>query len=554
MAELTAADRQAAVETYVTQVTQLEMEERGNREKPKTGIFTGCYAVNPANGEHIPIWIADYVMIGYGTGAIMGVPGHDEQDLAFARQFGLAVKRVITGPKGESGPIEDAWTSQTEGRMMNSAHFDGTPVSESVSKVIAWLEETGKGKAHVSYRLHDWLISRQRMWGTPIPIVYCPACGTVPVPYEDLPVTLPETASMPATGENALLYTPSFLETTCPQCQGVAKRETDTMDTFVCSSWYQYGYVDPYHKKGEKLTRDSQPWDPKTGQYWLPVDQYTGGIEHATMHLLYTRFFTKALRDLGVVDFDEPMLRLVNQGTILGPDGQRMSKSRGNVVDPDPVVAEYGADVVRGYLMFVGPWDRGGPWDPQQIEGIRRFLQRFWTVANAKENSGGTEGDPRHLEQKLHTTIRKVTDNLNHFRFNTAISALMELNNDLMKALPTNVQGTALWNQVIDTMCLLMAPFFPHLSEEVWSRRGHVDSIHLQGWPEYNAAKLQKSRTKLVVQVNGKVRAVLEVDVGLAESQVQEEALTHPNIQTHVGGRPIRKAIVVRDKLVNLVT
>lgn len=554
VAKVTTPERLAAVEAYVAQAGQMQEEERSNADKAKTGEFTGGFAVNPVNKERIPIWIADYVMMGYGTGAIMAVPGHDERDLAFAHQFGLEVKRVIAGPDGETGPIIDAWPSQSDGEMINSGHFDGTPVSEATSKVIEWLEETGKGRSHVNYRLHDWLISRQRMWGTPIPIVYCPDCGTVPVPYECLPVKLPEETNVQASGENALLHTPSFLDTTCPACQGVAKRETDTMDTFMCSSWYQYGYVDPYHKKGEQLSRDDRPWDSERGRYWLPVDQYTGGIEHATMHLLYTRFFTKVLRDLRVVDFPEPMLRLFNQGMILsGSENEKMSKSRGNVVGPGEVVESYGADALRGYLMFIGPWDQGGPWNLQRIEGIRRFLQRFWSLVNAENSKGQTDGDSRGLERKLHATILKVTEDLEGFRFNTAISALMELNNDMMKALPTQVQGTELWEQALDIMCLLMAPFFPHLSEEAWSRRGHADSVHVQSWPSFDAAKFQTDRTNIVVQVNGRVRATLEMEVGLSEPELKKGALAHPNVQAHVDDKEVRRVIVVPDKLVNLV-
>ncbi len=553
VAQVTVPERQAVMDAYVAQAARLQEEERGDPQKTKTGEFTGSYAVNPVNAARIPIWVADYVMMGYGTGAIMAVPGHDARDLAFARQFGLEVKRVISGPAGATGPIEEAWPSQSEGVMIHSGPFDGTPVAGAAAKVTAWLAETGKGRAHVNYRLHDWLISRQRMWGTPIPIVYCPACGTVPVPYAELPVTLPAEIPMQASGENALLYTPSFRETRCPRCQGPAQRETDTMDTFMCSSWYQYGYVDPYRKQGQPLARDDRPWDPAVGQYWLPVDQYTGGIEHATMHLLYTRFFTKVLRDLEIVDFDEPMLRLFNQGMILGADGEKMSKSRGNVVDPDQVVAAYGTDVVRGYLMFIGPWDQGGPWDPQRIEGIRRFLQRYWTVAQATGRHSQGAGDARGLEQKLHATIRKVTEDLDHFRFNTAIAALMELNNDLMKALPTAVQGSAVWNQAVDTMCLLMAPLFPHLSEEIWVRRGHEGSVHLQRWPTYDAAKIRQDRITVVVQVNGKVRATLGVEAGLSDAQLQEKALAHPNVQAHLAHKPLRKVIVVPGKLISLV-
>ena len=552
VSKVTVVDRKSAVDAYVAQVERNKAGRRRDAEQACTGEFTGSYAINPANEERIPIWVADYVIMEYGTGAIMAVPAHNERDLAFARRFGLEVRRVFAGSGGNSEHDKDVVSSKIEEQMINSGCFDGTPSTESVPKVIAWLEETGRGKAHVNYRLRDWLISRQRMWGTPIPIVYCDKCGTVPVRYEDLPVALPEETSIPATGENALLYTPSFLDTICPRCQGAAKRETDTMDTFVCSSWYQYAYADPYHKSGERLTRDDKPWNSEIGRYWLPVDQYTGGVEHATMHLLYTRFFTKVLRDLGIVDVDEPMLRLFNQGTILGPDGQRMSKSRGNVVDPSPVVAQYGADVVRGYLMFVGPWTQGGPWNSQRIEGIRRFLQRFWTIATFQEGPKGTEDNTTGLEQKLHATIQKVTEDLDQFRFNTAIAALMELNNELMKALPIS-QGSKLWNQAIDTMCLLMAPFFPHLSEEVWSRRGHEKSVHLQSWPKYNAAAFKKNRIEMVVQVNGKLCTTMEVNAGLASSQVQEKAMSLPNVKTRLGVNAIQRVIVVPDKLVNLV-
>ncbi len=543
-----------AVEAYQGRVTQLDATVRGDITRAKTGQFTGGYAINPVNGARIPIWIADYVMMDYGTGAIMAVPGHDERDFAFARQFGLDVVRVISGPAGATGELEEAWVSQTEGRMVNSGHFDGTPTREAVNLVIAWLEETGKGQRQINYRLHDWLISRQRMWGTPIPVIYCPDCGTVPVPYADLPVRLPEDTEFRATGENALLFNEEFLHVPCPQCGTPAQRETDTMDTFMCSSWYQYAYVAPYWLQGRALTRDDSPWDPAAGQYWLPVDQYTGGIEHATMHLLYTRFFTKVLRDMGVVDFDEPMLRLFNQGMILGADNEKMSKSRGNVVEPGKVVATYGADVVRGYLMFIGPWDQGGAWDPQRIEGINRFLHRVWSVVLAPVgDSRGRPGDPRGLEQKLHATIQKVTENLHHFRFNTAISALMELNNHLMKERDTDLRHNALWQSAITQMCLLMAPFFPHISEELWHRIGYTDSVHLQAWPDYEPAKVAMEEVQLVVQVNGRVRATLSLARGLSQDEVQAQALAHPNVQAHVTDTVIRRVIVVPDKLINLV-
>lgn len=553
--KVTTAERRAAVEAYVQQAMRMDETVRGDVEKEKTGQFTGSYAINPVNGACIPIWIADYVMMGYGTGAIMAVPGHDQRDFEFARSFGLDIVRVISGPGNAVGPLTEAWPSQTEGVMVNSAHFDGTPVTEAAAKVTAWLEETGRGRRQVNYRLHDWLISRQRMWGTPIPVIYCPECGTVPVPYADLPVILPEDAEFQTTGENALLYSEEFLPAPCPQCQGPARRETDTMDTFMCSSWYHYAYVAPYWKQGEPLVRDDYPWNRQAGDYWLPVDLYTGGIEHATMHLLYTRFFTKALRDMQIVDFDEPMLRLFNQGIILGADGERMSKRRPEfVVDPDDVVERYGADVVRGYLMFIGPWDQGGPWDPQRIEGIRRFLHRFWAVVTtAPDDGSGSAGNARELEQKLHAAIRKVTEDLENFRFNTAVSALMELNNYLMKVRTTDLYGTPLWDETIACMCLLMAPQFPHISEELWHRTGHEGSVHLQSWPAYNPDRIQVAQVDVVVQINGRVRATLHADAGLPEDEILVLALAQPNVQTHLGQTQPRRVIFVPDKLINLV-
>ncbi len=366
---VTSPEQKAAVEAYKEQAARLDEIERGAADKEKTGVFTGGYAINPVNDERIPIWIADYVLMGYGTGAIMAVPAHDQRDFDFATRYGLEIRRVITGPDGATGPLSEAYDSKTDGVMINSGAFDGTPVDGAARAVTAWLEETGRGKYAVNYRLRDWLISRQRMWGAPIPIIYCDKCGTVPVPYEDLPVLLPDDAEFRPTGESPLVYHEGFRNVKCPQCGGDAKRETDTMDTFMCSSWYHYAYVCPYWKAGEKIHAGDMPWSKESADYWLPVDIYTGGIEHATMHLLYTRFFTKALRDLGIVNFDEPMLRLFNQGTILGPDGEKMSKSRGNVVNPDDYVERYGADTVRGYLMFIGPWELGGSWSSTGIEG-----------------------------------------------------------------------------------------------------------------------------------------------------------------------------------------
>jgi len=559
---VTTDEHRAEVEAYKAQAARMDEIQRTAADKEKTGVFTGGYAINPVNGERIPIWIADYVMMGYGTGAIMAVPAHDARDFEFAKKYGLEIRRVITGPDGATGPLEEAYDSKEEGEMINSGPFDGTPVKGAVEKVTEWLEANGIGRRAVNYRLRDWLISRQRMWGAPIPIIYCPNCGTVPVPYEDLPVLLPEDAEFKPTGESPLKYHEGFRRVKCPECGGEAERETDTMDTFMCSSWYQYAYISPYWKKGERLSPDDLPWDKAKGDYWLPVDQYTGGIEHATMHLLYTRFFTKAMRDLGLVNFDEPMLRLFNQGMILGPDGEKMSKSRGNVINPDEVVDRYGADTVRGYLMFIGPWDQGGPWDPQAIEGVHRFLHRVWAVVTEDVQldrpllDADQAPDPaqeRALERKLHQTILKVTDDIEHFRFNTAIAALMELNNYLLRARETSVVNSPIWNQAIRTLILMMAPFFPHIAEELWHRQGNTSSVHLQRWPVGDPEKAREEEITVVVQVNGKVRDKLLVPPGTPADELERSALQLSGVVKWLNGQTPRKVVVVPDKLVNIV-
>ena len=577
--KITSNEQRSAVATCVEQASRLDEIARTAEDKEKTGVFTGGYAVNPVNGERIHVWIADYVLMGYGTGAIMAVPGHDQRDFEFAKQHDLPIRLVVQPPPdSEAGQIrsaddlESAWPG--DGVMINSGPLDGTPVGkdegESVKAAITWLEENNKGEGAVNYRLRDWLISRQRMWGTPIPMVFCNSCGTVPVPYADLPVRLPDDAQFKPTGESPLNYHEGFRYLKCPKCQGDAERETDTMDTFMCSSWYQYAYVDPYHKAGAPLAADDMPWDSERGNYWLPVDQYTGGIEHATMHLLYTRFFTKALRDMNVVDFDEPMLRLFNQGIILGPDGERMSKSRGNVVNPDEYVDKYGADTVRGYLMFIGPWEHGGPWDPSAIEGVSRFLYRVWNVVLDEPNPESAKGtanevDVRNLERKLHQTIMKVTEDLGNFRFNTAIAALMEFNNYLVRVKETftSPQGqrkeAGIWQESIHALLLMMAPVFPHISEELWQRTGigqagvAARSVHLQDWPQADPHKAREDEITVVVQVNGRVRDKLSVAPNTAKEKLEAMALASDNVQRWMNGKQVRKVVVVADKLVNIV-
>lgn len=562
--KITSDEQRAAVEAYKAEAERLDEVARGAADKEKTGVFTGGYAVNPVNDERIPIWIADYVMMGYGTGAIMAVPGHDQRDFEFAKKFDLPIQLVVQPPESEitsADELTEAWPG--DGVMVNSGPINGIPAGkgegESVKTTIKWLEEQDKGKGAVNYRMRDWLISRQRMWGAPIPMIHCPSCGTVPVPYEELPVLLPDDAEFKPTGESPLRYHEGFLHVSCPQCGGAAERETDTMDTFMCSSWYHYAYVTPYWKKGEPLTPDDTPWNPEQGNYWLPVDQYTGGIEHATMHLLYFRFFAKAMRDLGIVDFSEPTQRLFNQGMILGPDGEKMSKSRGNVVDPDEYVDRYGADTVRGYLMFIGPWDLGGPWDPKAIEGVYRFLNRVWAVVTDEIPAELVDKTPsadqaKALERKLHQTIIKVTDDMANFRFNTAIAALMELNNTLMRAKESGVAGSPIWNETIRNLLLMMAPIFPHISEELWQSVNETEeSVHLQAWPQGDPQKAREDELTVVVQINGKVRDKLTIAPGTAKDVLEKDALALENVQKWIDGKQVRKVIVIPDKLVNVV-
>lgn len=559
--KIATAEQLPAIEAYREQASRMDDIQRAATDKEKTGVFTGGYAINPINGEKIPVWIADYVMMGYGTGAIMAVPAHDERDFEFAAKFGLPIRRVITGPDGATGEMTEAYASKTEGEMINSGEFDGTPVDGAVKRVTEWLEASGRGKGARNYRLRDWLISRQRMWGSPIPIVYCSKDGMVPVPYEQLPVLLPDDAEFRPTGESPLKYHEGFRNTTCPICGGPAERDTDTMDTFMDSSWYQYAYLSPNWLPGQTIHRDDIPWDPEMMKEWAPVDQYTGGIEHATMHLLYTRFFTKALRDLGLLNFDEPMLRLFNQGMVLGSDGEKMSKSRGNVVNPDELVARYGADTVRGYLMFIGPWDMGGPWDPKSIEGTQRFLNRVWAVAtdpSSADPAQASADDLRLLDRRLHQTLIKVTEDIEGFRFNTAIAAMMEFNNLLMRLKETPVAATEEYRTAVTSLILLMAPFFPHIAEELWQQRGGFDgqtttSVHVQQWPTGDPSRAIEESVEIAVQVNGKVRDKLVVAPGTAKDALEQQALALEGVQKWMDGKPARKVIVVPERLVNIV-
>jgi leucyl-tRNA synthetase len=535
--QITPPERSDEVRAYVEKAARMTEIDRTDVTREKTGVFTGAYAVNPANGEWIPVFIADYVLMGYGTGAIMAVPGQDQRDWDFAERYDLPIIRTVQPPEDFDG---EAYVG--EGPAINSAFLDGLGVEDAKRRMIEWLEEQGKGRAAVTYRLRDWLISRQRYWGTPIPIIYCDSCGTVPVPEEDLPVLLPEDAEFMPTGESPLKRDPDFYNTICPSCGGPATRETDTMDTFMDSSWYQYRYLSPHYDEG--------PFDPERGEKWLPVDQYTGGIEHAVLHLLYTRFFTKVMRDLGLVDFDEPMLWLFNQGIILGEDAEKMSKSRGNVVNPQDFVDRYGADALRDFLMFIGPWDQGGPWDGRGIEGVSRFLRRALSLTGDGDPSGA-EADPAELARQTNRTIKKVTEDLEAFRFNTAIAALMEHTNYLL-AIKGEV-GEEEWNDALRAFVLILAPFAPHHAEEMWAAMGESYSVHQQAWPAWNETLIVAEEITLVVQVNGKLRDRIEVRADITEEAAKELALSSERVRPHVEGREIRKSVYVPGRLVNLV-
>jgi leucyl-tRNA synthetase len=551
--EIVTAEQQAEVDVYQKRAERMSEIDRETADREKTGVFTGAFAINPVNHEPIPIWIADYVLMTYGSGAIMAVPAHDERDFAFAKKYGLPIVEVIRSPEriaaAEAGqalePLAEAYTEK-DGQLVNSGIFDGTPANEGVAKVTTWLEEQGTGKGAVNYRLRDWLISRQRYWGAPIPIIYCDVHGAVPVPDEELPVLLPDDVEFMPTGQSPLLSHEAFLHTECPVCGGPALRETDTMDTFMCSSWYQYRYLSPGY--------DGGPFDPEEGAYWLPVDQYTGGIEHATMHLIYTRFFTKAMREMGLVDFDEPMLALYNQGMVLGEDNEKMSKSRGNVVAPDDLVARYGADTVRAYIMFFAKWDQGGPWNYDGIKGPQRFLQDVWEIAQAAyEPARDDDGATGDLRRKTHQTIRKVGQDMEQFSFNTAVAALMELRNAIADAQRDRRASQEAWDEAISTLLLLLAPIAPHITEELWARRGGEYSIHQQEWPEWDESIAREETITLVVQVNGKVRAKLEVPAGIDNAEAERIALEEENIQRFLDGKQPRKVIVVPGRLVNIV-
>jgi leucyl-tRNA synthetase len=537
-------EHEERVTEYVRHASARPAAERADPEKAKAGVFTGRYVVNPVNDERLPIWVADYVLMEYGTGAIMAVPAHDERDFDFAREHRLPVRLVVVPADGE---VEEgaAYVGHSEDeRLVDSEQFTGMSSTEAKAAIVDWLESRGLGRPAVGYRLRDWLLSRQRYWGCPIPVVYCDDCGIIPVPEEDLPVLLPEVEEYLPKGRSPLAAAEDWVRTTCPRCGGEARRETDTMDTFVDSSWYFIRYTDAHN--------DEAPWDPAVANYWLPVNQYIGGVEHAILHLLYARFFVKALNDLGLLGFREPFLRLFTQGMIHYL-GAKMSKAKGNVISPDEMIGRHGADAVRLYVLYMGPAEDDIEWQDTGIEGMARFLGRLWRLGLEVAERGEVEVPAdAPLVRRSHETIAKVSDDiLRRFQFNTPIAAVIELVNDIYPARDDPDRSGEV-RFATETAVRLVQPYAPHVAEELWERLGH-ERLWEDPWPEADPALLERQTFELVVQVNGKVRDKVEVPVGLTEPELVERAKDLPRVRAHVDGKEIRKEIVVPGKLVNLV-
>ena len=530
------------VENYINDAVKKSEIERSNDTKEKTGVFSGSYAINPATGQKIPIWIADYVLGGYGTGAVMGVPAHDDRDFAFAEKFELPVVEVIERPEDD---IDTDACYHGEGVLVNSGAFDGTRSEDAREQIVAWLEQEGKGKSQITYKMRDWLISRQRYWGAPIPIIYCPEHGTIPVPESDLPVLLPDVDDFQPRGDgkSVLAAQEDWVQTTCPVCGSPARRETDTMDGYACSSWYLLRYTDPHNAQ--------QAWAPDKANYWAPLDMYVGG-DHATAHLLYVRFWTHVFRELGLTDFAEPVKKLVYHGLIQAEDGRKMSKSLGNVVDPLEVInAGYGADALRTFELFLGPINENSSWNSRGIAGVYRFLNRLWTLVQEFDDSDKTgKSDTQKLDTIINSTTKKVTDDIHRLSFNTAIAALMECVNDLYKLKVAGYSED--WRPHLKTLVQLVQPFAPHMAAELWQQLGETSQLDFAAWPVWDNAKIASDSLLIIVQVNGKLRAKLEVTADTSEKQIKELALADANVQKFVPAEP-KKIIYVKGKLINIV-
>ncbi|MBU7005931.1 leucine--tRNA ligase [Phosphitispora fastidiosa] len=544
---------EASVRDFVRRMQNLSEIDRTSTDAEKEGLFTGAHVINPMNGEKIPLFIANYVLMDYGTGAVMGVPAHDQRDFDFATKYSLQI-RVVILPEG----VPDKYVQLTqaydaEGVLVNSGPFDGQNNEDAIKNVAAYMEEKGIGKAMVNFRLRDWLISRQRYWGAPIPIIYCDKCGEVAVPEEQLPVHLPTDVEFKPTGKSPLTDCESFVNAVCPECGGPSRRETDTMDTFICSSWYYLRYCSP-HDDRNAFTKDN-------AAYWMPVEQYIGGVEHAILHLLYSRFFTKVFKDQGLVDFDEPFTNLLTQGMVL-KDGAKMSKSKGNTVSPEETVAKYGADTARLFILFAAPPERDLEWSDAGVEGAYRFLNRVWRLvyayidrlneSPASEKVSEADKETRRL---THYTIKKITDDVNQrFNFNTAISTIMEFVNWLYQYREKNpVRNSPIEAEAVNTLVILLAPFAPHFAEELWHELGYPDSVHKQPWPEYDPAALVQDEVEIVVQLNGKVKSRMTVPADIDKDEMEKFVLEQDKIVELISGKQVVKVIAVPKKLVNIV-
>jgi leucyl-tRNA synthetase len=532
---LTSPTVRKAVDDYVTSAKKKDFVQRTDVTREKTGVFIGAYAVNPANQAKIPIWVADYVLMEYGTGAIMAVPAHDQRDYDFAKKFNLEIVEVIS-PDGSEGHVtEEAFVG--EGVLINSGELNGTGSQEAIRKITEWLGQRGAGRAEVSYRLHDWCISRQRYWGPPIPIIHCDKCGPIAVPEKDLPVLLPkmENYAPDDSGKAPLARIDSFVNTQCPQCGGAARRDTDVCDNFLDSAWYFLRYP--------STERDDVPMDPALTKKWLPVDMYIGGNEHAVLHLMYTRFLCMALHDMGDIHFGEPFKKFRAHGLIV-KDGAKMSKSKGNIVNPDQYVEQYGADTFRMYLMFLGPYQEGGDFRDSGIIGLSRFLEKVHGLLDESVSDG--QPSDGALVSTMHETIKQVTEDIEGLRYNTAIARLMEYLNAVKKA-------NAREKVFIETLALLLAPFAPHMAEELWEKLGHQKSIFTAKWPGFDEEKMKKETITLVLQVNGKVRSTVSVPINSDDEALKAAALADGNVRRHLDSKQIVKVIVVKNKLVNVV-
>ena len=533
------------VKNYINQAERNSDIERQETDRPKTGVFTGAYAINPANNEKIPVWVADYVLMGYGTGAIMAVPAHDERDWQFAKQFNLPIIPVY-----DQDGADDSSSYNGEGIMKNSGKYDGLSTAAVREKIVVDLAKHKAAKEKTNYKIRDWLISRQRYWGAPIPMIHCAKCGTVPVPEKDLPVVLPEVESYEPTGDgrSPLANVSEFVNVKCPSCGGDAQRETDTMDGFACSSWYFLRFADPHNNK--------QPFSKEKAEFWLPVDDYIGGAEHAVMHLLYARFWVKVMYDDGLINFDEPFTSLRNQGMILAPDGSKMSKSKNNTIEPEVLLSHgYGADSIRLMELFIGPWNQAVSWSVDGMGGVFRFLQRYWTLSEEF-----MESKPAHHSRDLeimaatHKTIKKVSEDLHRMDFNTAIAAMMSLINELYKLKAEEpISQSDGWRFAVESLTQLLAPFAPHIAEEVWQNLGHQSSIHVTDWPAWDDKLVTEEFITLAVQVNGKVRAEIMVEVGISEAEAIDAAKADARIAALLDGQTIKMQIYVPGRLVSLV-